>query len=358
MGNGALKGHAPEIFDGQRKNASKFMREFGLWKICNIRNESMMNPFQRVALALSYIKGPRVDDWVLQQGDELAVRVQGDTRAQPPTPPTHNENDEWLWTHFVDEFQRAFTDTASAEQAYEDLTKLEMKGDDVDEYVAAFERLIVRAGWERNAKGSLEMFKQGLRKGLHYTILQRDPMPQNLDEWQAAARREVQRRRLVVASLGPRGGDFLTTRQNRRRDPAGRPTYRPPKRDPDAMDVDAVTTGEGPERANWRERSSLTEAERKKRQSEGRCFLCGRQGHMRRACPKKNENRGEKRGREERARAVTMEENQQEGSGGRNDDAPAPPAYNPDSLISHIKTLGINERDDLLDKIMEEGAGF
>jgi hypothetical protein len=53
-----------------------------------------------------------------------------------------------------------------------------------------------------------------------------------------------------------------------------------------------------------------------------------------------------------------MEENQQEGSGGRNDDAPAPPAYNPDSLISHIKTLGINERDDLLDKIMEEGAGF
>ena len=58
MGNGALKGHAPEIFDGQRKNASKFMREFGLWKICNIRNESMTNPFQRVALALSYIKGP------------------------------------------------------------------------------------------------------------------------------------------------------------------------------------------------------------------------------------------------------------------------------------------------------------
>jgi hypothetical protein len=70
-----------------------------------------------------------------------------------------------------------FTDAASAEQAYEDLTKLEMKGDDIDEYVAAFERLIIRAGWERTTKGSLEMFKQGLRKGLHYTILERDPMP-------------------------------------------------------------------------------------------------------------------------------------------------------------------------------------
>jgi hypothetical protein len=53
-----MKGHAPEVFDGQRKNASIFMREFGLWKICNIRNGSTMNPFQRVALALPYIKGP------------------------------------------------------------------------------------------------------------------------------------------------------------------------------------------------------------------------------------------------------------------------------------------------------------
>ena len=64
--NEAMKGHAPEIFDGQRKNAAKFMREFRLWKICNIWNKAMINPFQRIALALSYMKGPKVDDWVLQ----------------------------------------------------------------------------------------------------------------------------------------------------------------------------------------------------------------------------------------------------------------------------------------------------
>jgi len=74
--NGAMKGHAPEIFDGQRKNAAKFIRELGLWKICKIRNEAMTNPFQRVALALSYMKGPKVDDWVLQQGGQLAIQVQ------------------------------------------------------------------------------------------------------------------------------------------------------------------------------------------------------------------------------------------------------------------------------------------
>jgi hypothetical protein len=34
-----------------------------------------------------------------------------------------------------------------------------MKGDKINDYVAAFENLIVRAGWEHGARGSLEMFK-------------------------------------------------------------------------------------------------------------------------------------------------------------------------------------------------------
>jgi hypothetical protein len=37
-------------------------------------------------------------------------------------------------------------DTASSEQAYTNLTKLEMKGDEIDNYVATFKNLIVRVG--------------------------------------------------------------------------------------------------------------------------------------------------------------------------------------------------------------------
>lgn len=53
-------------------------------------------------------------------------------------------------------------DTASEEQAYADLTKLELQGEEGDTYIAAFERLIKRAGWDRKAHGSIEMFKKGL----------------------------------------------------------------------------------------------------------------------------------------------------------------------------------------------------
>ena len=156
---------------------------------------------------------------------------------------THQAEDEVLWNDFTTDFTDAFANTASAEQAYANLTKLEMKGDEIDEYIAAFEYLLIQAGWERDARGSLETLKQGLRKDLHWTILQRDPMPTTIDKWQAAARREVQHRRMTFASLGPRGGDFLNTRQNRRRDPPRRPQGRQPQRDPDPMDVNMVSFG-------------------------------------------------------------------------------------------------------------------
>jgi hypothetical protein len=111
----------------------------------------MINLFQRVALTLSYMKGPKVDDWVLQQGDRLSHCIQGNTLVVPPLALTHLDMDEILWVEFVVEFTQAFIDTVSSEQAYSDLTKLEMKGDEIDDYVATFENLIVRAGWEHRA---------------------------------------------------------------------------------------------------------------------------------------------------------------------------------------------------------------
>jgi len=63
MAQESMNGLPPDIFDGQRKTASKFMTRFRLWKFCNSQDESMLNPFERVALALSYMKGGKVDDY-------------------------------------------------------------------------------------------------------------------------------------------------------------------------------------------------------------------------------------------------------------------------------------------------------
>ena len=53
-----------------------------------------------------------------------------------------------LFGEFVADFTQAFTDTALSEQAYAALTDLQMKGEDIDDYIATFKGLIVKAGWE------------------------------------------------------------------------------------------------------------------------------------------------------------------------------------------------------------------
>ena len=68
---GALKGHTPKMFNRNRANTQKFIQEFDLWKMCNMDNQAMLQPFLHAALALSYIKGPKVDNWVANQIHEL-----------------------------------------------------------------------------------------------------------------------------------------------------------------------------------------------------------------------------------------------------------------------------------------------
>ena len=125
VANGALKGHTPEIFDGNRQKTTKFIREFNLWRMCNINAEVMTNPFQRVAIALSYIKGSRIDDWVAQEAKKTVDWVYGRPHDNPPIPLTHRTDDEVLWNDFITDFESAYADMASEEQAYADMTKLE-----------------------------------------------------------------------------------------------------------------------------------------------------------------------------------------------------------------------------------------
>jgi len=105
----------------------------------------MNHPYQRVALALSYIKGPKVDDWVAHETNELYYKVDGNRNANTPRQATHHD-DEAPWDDVVRDFEQAFADTASVEHAYADLTRLEMKVDEIDEYVARFEHLLTKAG--------------------------------------------------------------------------------------------------------------------------------------------------------------------------------------------------------------------
>jgi hypothetical protein len=66
-----LKGTAPVVFAGDRSRSESFWNEFCRYRLLNRNNESISIPFFRVLTALSYIKGPMVEDWVNAQDKEL-----------------------------------------------------------------------------------------------------------------------------------------------------------------------------------------------------------------------------------------------------------------------------------------------
>ena len=69
-------------FDKDWVKAQKFKKQFGLYRLLNTAHLLINVPMQWVALALTYIKGPKVDRWSQAYADKLAGQVYG-THGQP-----------------------------------------------------------------------------------------------------------------------------------------------------------------------------------------------------------------------------------------------------------------------------------
>ena len=249
--NENLIGTPPTTFDGDRSKADAFVTQFGLFRLINDRNPIITNPKRRVALALTYIRGPKVDAWVTQQYDALS------TKANQALARKHGSDtdEETLWEDFIAEFKCAFAEPSW--EVFARLENLRMAGYDVEMYIATFENLMKRAECKRESGPMVHYFRQGLPTSLERSIIKRQAIPNTIDEWQSAARREVERRALMKLYhlAGPEGGD-----------PADRP--------------DTAQTG-------VIRLSRLSEEERARLMMEEQCSECNENGHLAGDCSEK-----------------------------------------------------------------------
>ena len=331
-----LRGKQPPTFDGTRSKADNFWRAFKIYRILNKETNTIKNPFHRTALAISFITGPNVDDWAENQLDQL------EEKTNPVNPNHYADTDERLWTEFEAAFQTSYQDTTRQQDAFTALMQLEMKGWDVDTYIATFDRLVARAGWSASDKGIMEKFRNGLPRWLALDIMRRYvDIPATLDEWKVAVKKEILRRAQIKAELPSAnngmpylGKPFQKMGQARNNVTTGssQPRYVP-------MDVDVARLG-GP----------LTPEERKRLMDENRCFYCRDKGHRANRCwkkPARPQSNAPKETNPFRARMVTTEQvsspppviNQQD----------APPR---EQIAACLKTLSKDEYDELLDEMM------
>jgi hypothetical protein len=98
-----LMGSAPTEFDGDQAKADQFINELRHYFRINTTVPGLQSWIRRIAIALTFIKGPTVDEWALNQGDWV-------DRLDPLI-----EDVPDVWTNFLLEFQKQFQDTQAEE---------------------------------------------------------------------------------------------------------------------------------------------------------------------------------------------------------------------------------------------------
>jgi hypothetical protein len=106
--------------------------------------------YSRVLLALSFIKGPNIVNWVSTQFDQLDEDLTNLCGG--------DEEDEMLWEEFERRFKWAYISSTAKENAYVKLQSLKMKGDQLDEYITDFSTLIRELGWDYDSEISCHNF--------------------------------------------------------------------------------------------------------------------------------------------------------------------------------------------------------
>ena len=316
---GGMRRNPPAIFTGDRSKSDEFLEDFKVYQMANQGSQTMRVPLERVALILTYIKGKNVQDWRTRMVNEIEQLTLG-APNRPAIPP----EDEILWTLFKRDFRNAFTDSQKQLTAHQKFLKVKMQGNALDEFITEFKHLRSEASWSANDIGTITQFWRGLNTGLLKAIVQHvRPHPRTLRDWFDAAREQHDIWNELKAAIEDTKSTGLPA-------PLWRSTtYMRPS---NAMDVDAVRV------------DALAAEEKEKLAKEGRCFRCKKQGHISRKCPEREENKNApRRGNQGMTTCAAAVEG--------NDDA----QNKVEELAGGIRELGEDEREGLLDLLLEKG---
>ena len=266
------------------------MNTFDLFWMTNEDSSVMKMAYRRSTFFLGLLQGPKVDDWVLTQAATLCTKVAKGTAKDSKT----------LWDDLKQAFENAYVNTGQIKQALMELQKHKMEADLIDNYITKFKNLLAKGGIPHTEVGTIEKFKDGLKRGILQGILNQDTWPTTIDGWEEAARREVRHYGIMKEALSKHGQAF--SKPSKWQADAHR-FFGKKKNDPVPMEVNAATTQERKAKRGFDENLK----------KEGCCFHCHTQGHMKKDCPKKNQTfKGKpferKKGPKEGGRQAIIEE--------------------------------------------------
>ena len=159
ISDGKPMGVLPTIFEGDRSKAESFLREFSTYLLVNYDVPALTSFIKRIAIALTCIKGPEVNQWTQQQLEWLMT-------LQPM------DNNNTTYQQFITNFRNHFMDLQKAQRARIELQTLKMTWPEIDEYISKFESIAHEAGYNPADHNTMQQFLQGLPQSIGQKVLE------------------------------------------------------------------------------------------------------------------------------------------------------------------------------------------
>jgi hypothetical protein len=258
----------------------------------NTLNPQLASFKTRIHLSLSFISGAQVRQWK----ERMRIWVRN---------PMVDDNED-TWNQFIDVFKAQYADTQKGERARTNIESITMKNMDIDQYIADFIDLATEADYHLEAEGTKRAFNRGLPRFIGTEATRRLPRQYSWLQLITAAVEAVNWAKSITNVWGPPRTVQTQNRSWRRpntnnpnsfQTPPRQNTQPPPKpinstNAPPWMNntVVPMDTSRAQGRRWNRVRSNVTQANRPPREKP-KCFKCGSEEHLIRACPQAKQAR-------------------------------------------------------------------
>jgi len=254
----------PTPYSGKREDLRKFLQEIKIYLLANA--DAYPNDLDKILFVLSYMSEGDANSWKEEFFDSAEQ-----TSAQAGTTLALG-----TYKNLITEIEKDFSPYDAPKDAIYEMREMKLGKASIEEHVSKFKMLVTKSKLAKNDAVS-EYFRETLPVPLQTKIMSLPTPPTTLDEWYKwAVQLQNNYIRMQSAISKARGNHATTNANNKKTNDKGprRFYFDHSQKDPNAMDVDAMST---------QERDDIMR--------KGLCFFCKKPGHISKFCPDKNQGR-------------------------------------------------------------------